>query len=150
MGGLRTLLSPKPRHCMVQTTDSELLYIRELFKPESRPNRHSFSQSPFLGVSASLVVSMHSPVFRSYIYNFRHAPTLCYHFVYALFFRSRAACFRLKLHSSYARPAPKPAPMKAGHALRRNRITEKTTPKPRPMEDLTRRLDRQRSHLTNC
>ena len=70
MGGLRTLLSPKTRHCMVQTTDSELLYIRELFKPESRPNRHSFSQSPFLDVSASLVVSMHSPVFRSYIYNF--------------------------------------------------------------------------------
>lgn len=34
----------------------------------------------------------------------------------------------------------------AGHALRLNSSTEKTTPKPRPREDLIRRLERQRSH----
>ena len=54
--------------------------------------------------------------------------------------------FRLKLHSSYARPAPKPTPANAGQALRLNRMTEKTTPKPRPRVDLTRRFERQRSH----
>ena len=64
----------------------------------------------------------------------------------ACFFRSRAACLRLKLHSSYARPAPNPTPTKAGHALRLNSRTEKTTPNPRPRVDLTRRLERQWSH----
>lgn len=68
---------------------------------------------------------------------------------YACFLISLAACFRLELHSSYARPAPKPTPMNAGHALRLNRRTEKTTPKPRPRVDLTRRLDRQWSHYKN-
>lgn len=63
-------------------------------------------------------------------------------------FRSRAACLRLKLHSSYARPAPKPTPAKAGHALRLNSRTEKTTPNPRPRVDLTRRFERQWSHLS--
>lgn len=67
---------------------------------------------------------------------------------YACFLISLAACFRLELHSSYARPAPKPTPMNAGHALRLNRRTEKTTPKPRPRVDLTRRLDRQWSHFS--
>lgn len=67
---------------------------------------------------------------------------------YACFLMSLAACFRLKLHSSYARPAPKPTPTNAGHALRLNKRTEKTTPKPSPRVDLTRRLDRHRSHCT--
>jgi len=66
--------------------------------------------------------------------------------VYAEFRISLAACFRLELHSSYARPAPKPTPTKAGHALRLKMRTEKTTPKPRPRVDLMRRLERQRSH----
>lgn len=65
---------------------------------------------------------------------------------HACFLISRAACFRLKLHSSYARPAPKPTPTNAGHALLLNSKTEKTTPKPRPREDLMMRLERQRSH----
>ena len=67
--------------------------------------------------------------------------------LYACFRISRDACFRLQLHSSYARPAPKPTPTHAGHALRLKRRTEKTTPKPRPSVDLTARLERQRSHL---
>jgi hypothetical protein len=58
------------------------------------------------------------------------------------------ACFRAELHSSYARPAPKPAPTKAGHARRLNRRTEKTTPKPTPSVDLTMRFETQRSHYT--
>lgn len=81
---------------------------------------------------------------------FAHAETAFYcpiNAIYALgLFRSLAACLKLKLHSSYARPAPNPAPMKAGHALRLNRRTEKTTPNPRPRVDFTRRLERQRSH----
>ena len=56
------------------------------------------------------------------------------------------ACFRLELHSSYARPAPNPAPTNAGHARRLNKSTEKTTPKPRPREDLMMALERQKSH----
>ena len=59
---------------------------------------------------------------------------------------SRAAALRLELHSSYARPAPNPAPMNAGNALRLKSRTEKTTPKPRPRVDLMIRLERQRSH----
>lgn len=59
-----------------------------------------------------------------------------------------AACFKLELHSSYALPAPKPTPTKAGHALRLKRRTEKTTPKPRPREDLMMRLEKQRSHFS--
>ena len=69
---------------------------------------------------------------------------------YACFLISLAACFRLKLHSSYARPAPKPTPTNAGHALRLNRSTENTTPKPSPRVDLTSRFDRHRSHCTVC
>lgn len=65
---------------------------------------------------------------------------------HACFLMSFAACLRFQLHSSYALPAPKPAPTNAGHALRLNRRTEKTTPKPRPSVDLMSRLDRQRSH----
>lgn len=53
---------------------------------------------------------------------------------------------KLPLHSSYALPAPKPAPTKAGHARRLNRRTEKTTPKPTPILERTRREERQRSH----
>lgn len=60
--------------------------------------------------------------------------------------RSLEACFRLQLHSSYARPAPKPTPTQAGHALRLKSRTEKTTPNPRPREDLMSMLERQRSH----
>ena len=62
------------------------------------------------------------------------------------FLRSLAACFKLQLHSSYARPEPNPSPTNAGHALRLNNNTEKTMPKPRPMVDLTRRFDKHRSH----
>ncbi|KAF4636308.1 hypothetical protein G7Y89_g1788 [Cudoniella acicularis] len=54
---------------------------------------------------------------------------------------------KLPLHSSYARPAPKPKPTKAGHALRLNSRTEKTTPKERPREERIRREERQRSHF---
>lgn len=69
---------------------------------------------------------------------------------HACFLISLAACFRLELHSSYARPAPNPAPTNAGHALRLNRSTEKTTPKPRPRDDLMMALDRQKSHCFAC
>lgn len=68
---------------------------------------------------------------------------------YALRFSSCDACFRLQLHSSYALPAPKPTPTNAGHALRRNRRTEKTTPNPRPRVDFMSMLEMQRSHCRN-
>lgn len=66
--------------------------------------------------------------------------------IHACFLISLAACLRLKLHSSYARPAPNPRPTMAGHDLRLNSRTEKTTPKPRPRVDFIRRLERHRSH----
>lgn len=47
------------------------------------------------------------------------------------------------LHSSYARPAPNPRPTHAGQALRLKTSTEKTTPKPTPIEDRIRREERQ-------
>lgn len=50
--------------------------------------------------------------------------------------------------SSQALPAPNPNPTHAGHALRLNRRTEKTTPKERPMEERIRREDRAWSHLS--
>lgn len=79
-----------------------------------------------------------------------HVPVLLFpagcFLVYADRLSSLEACFRLQLHSSYALPAPKPTPTQAGHALRLKRRTEKTTPKPRPREDLMSMLERQRSH----
>lgn len=48
--------------------------------------------------------------------------------------------------SSHARPAPKPNPTHAGHALRLNNRMEKTTPKPRPTDDRMRREEIARSH----
>lgn len=81
---------------------------------------------------------------------FFHLPHLIRMYVdrfdHELCFKSFEACFRLQLHSSYALPAPNPAPRKVGHALRLKRRTEKTTPKPRPREDFMIRLERQRSH----
>jgi len=68
--------------------------------------------------------------------------------IHACFLISRAACLRLELHSSYARPPPNPRPTMAGHDLRLNSSTEKTTPKPRPRVDFIRRLERQRSHFS--
>lgn len=70
--------------------------------------------------------------------------------IHACFLMSRAACLRLELHSSYARPPPNPRPTMAGHDLRLNSSTEKTTPKPRPRVDFIRRLERQRSHCVRC
>lgn len=124
-----------------------LLYIKKATESESRPKcRRSVSKS----VLQILCFDDRPYPFPRNLH-FVHVYVvlrrgLSPRFVYELLLRSRAACFRLKLHSSYARPAPKPAPMKAGQALRRNRMTEKTTPNPRPMLDLTRRFDRQRSH----
>ena len=48
--------------------------------------------------------------------------------------------------SSQARPAPKPSPTNAGHALRLNSRTEKMTPKERPREDRTRKDEIAWSH----
>lgn len=48
--------------------------------------------------------------------------------------------------SSYARPAPKPRPTQAGQALRLKSRTERTTPKPRPMEERTIKDEMARSH----
>lgn len=56
------------------------------------------------------------------------------------------ALIKLELHSSYALPAPKPKPTKAGHARRLKMRTEKTTPKDRPRDERMRRDERQRSH----
>lgn len=56
------------------------------------------------------------------------------------------ALMKLELHSSYALPAPKPRPTKAGHARRLKMRTEKTTPKDRPRDERMRRDERQRSH----
>lgn len=50
--------------------------------------------------------------------------------------------------SSQALPAPKPNPTQAGHALRLNRRTEKTTPKESPKVDRIRREDIVWSHLS--
>lgn len=138
-----------------------LLYINEIKLPNLKNESPELSWLSFGKTVTQLLVlfrfmvspssTCNPPFFvHAYIFFF-DARRVCGHpitTVYELFLRSRAACFRLKLHSSYARPAPKPAPMKAGQALRRNRMTEKTTPNPRPMLDLTRRFDRQRSHYS--
>ncbi len=124
-----------------------LLYIKKTTESESRPRRRRSVSKSVLRVlcfDCRSLPSLKNLHFVHVYVVFRCSVSP--RFVYELLLRSRAACFRLKLHSSYARPAPKPAPMKAGQALRRNRMTEKTTPNPRPMLDLTRRFDRQRSH----
>lgn len=48
--------------------------------------------------------------------------------------------------SSQARPAPKPRPTQAGHALRLNKRTEKITPNDRPREERMIMEDMARSH----
>jgi len=96
------------------------------------------------------------------VYRLAITPSICIHFVapspwlpsmlqsflHGLWIRIPSFPVRKNapLHSSYARPAPNPAPTKTGHALLLNSSTEKTTPKPTPREDRTRSEDRQRSH----
>lgn len=110
--------------------------------PPSAPSSCSKGLAPSLHVSVADTLVSSRTCRRCDIYIVCRPPLLHA----ACFFKSRAACLRLKLHSSYARPAPKPTPTNAGHALRLNSSTEKTTPKPRPRVDLTRRFERQRSH----
>ena len=57
-----------------------------------------------------------------------------------------ARTYHLPSASSQALPAPKPNPTHAGHALRLNRRTEKTTPKERPRVDRIRKDDIAWSH----
>ncbi|KAL8759591.1 MAG: hypothetical protein Q9184_003574 [Pyrenodesmia sp. 2 TL-2023] len=53
---------------------------------------------------------------------------------------------RVPSASSQALPAPKPSPTHAGHALRLNKRTEKTTPNERPREERIRKDDIAWSH----